>query len=150
MDDLDIIKRGRRRSDKWQDRFIADYKKHGNLQHAAEAANVARQTVYNHQRDDPAFNEKCEEAYASLCGKNEVKLLKHVEDGNLLALFSWLRANMPEKYRENNFKIDQTITHDYVVEIGTPRVPAITEHTTDTIQDVTPFRMYETTGDILE
>jgi len=149
MDKLDTVKRGRKRSDKWQDRFLADFKKHGNLQHAADAANVARQTVYNHQRDNPAFNEQCEEAYASLCGKNEVRLLKHVEDGNLMALFGWLRANMPEKYRENNFKVDTTITHDYVVEIGTPRVPAIT-NTADTIQDVTPQRVYETTGDVLE
>lgn len=149
MDDLGTIKRGRKRSDKWQDRFLADYERNGNVMNAAHFANVARQTVYNHQRDDSAFNEKCEEAYGIFCASIEREIKRRAFAGSDMLLIAMANRHMPAEYRQRQ-EIQQTITHDYVVEIGTPRVPAITEHTTDTIQDVTPFRMYETTGDILE
>lgn len=149
MDELDVIKKGRKRSDKWQERFLADYKRNGNLSNAAQMANVARQTVYNNQRDDRAFNEKCEEAYGIFCASIEREIKRRAFAGSDMLLIAMANRHMPAEYRQRQ-EIQQTITHDYVVEIGTSHVPAITEHTTDTIQNVTPFRMYETTADILE
>jgi hypothetical protein len=149
MDNSHAIKKGRKRSDKWQERYLLHFEAYGNTTYAARLANVSTSTVYKHMRDDPAFNAQCDEAYAMFNASHEIILVDHSRAGNLMATFAVLRANMPDKYRENNFKIDTTITHDYVVEIGTPRVPAIT-NTTDTIQDVTPQRVYETTGDVLE
>lgn len=150
MDNSHVIKKGRKRSDNWQARFLADFEQYGNATHAARVANVSTSTVYKHQRDNPAFSEQCDEAYAMFNAKHEVILIKHSEDGNLLATLAVLRANMPDKYRENNHKIDTTITHDYVIKIGTPRVPTIAEANPDTIQDFGTRRMYETTGDVLE
>lgn len=149
MDDLGTVKKGRKRSDNWQDRFLADYERNGNLMNAAHVANVARQTVYNHQRDNPAFNEKCDEAYGIFCASIEREIKRRAFAGSDMLLIAMANRHMPTEYRQRQ-EIQQTITHDYVVEIGTPRVPAITTNTTDTIQDVTPFRVYETTGDVLE
>jgi hypothetical protein len=149
MDNSHTIKKGRKRSDKWQDRFLEHFERYGNTTYAARLSNVSTSTVYKHQRENPEFNAQCDEAYAMFNGRHEAILVGHSEAGNLMATFAVLRANMPEKYRENAYKIEQTITHDYVVEIGTPRVPAITNNA-DTIQDVTPQRVYETTGDVLE
>ena len=150
MDILDTIKKGRKRNDKWQDKFCEAFAQEGNLQTAADVANVSRQTVYNRLNDDPAFRKKHDEAQARFCARHERILIKHSEDGNLIATLAVLRANMPDKYRENNHKIDTTITHDYVIKIGTPRVPTIAEANPDTIQDFGTRRMYETTGDVLE
>ena len=149
MDDLGTVKKGRKRSDNWQDRFLADYERNGNLMNAAHVANVARQTVYNHQRDNPAFNEKCDEASGVFCASIEREIKRRAFAGSDMLLIAMANRHMPTEYRQRQ-EIQQTITHDYVVEIGTPRVPAITTNTTDTIQDVTPQRVYETTGDVLE
>jgi len=148
MNDSHAIKKGRKRSDDWQARYLADYERNGNVMNAARMANVSPTTVYKHMRENPAFNEQCEVAYGIFCASIEREIKRRAFAGSDMLLMAMANRHMPNEYRQNQ-KIEQTITHDYVVEIGTPRVPAITA-TADTIQDVTPQRMYETTGDVLE
>jgi hypothetical protein len=148
MDIFDVIKKGRKRNDKWQDKFLDAFAEEGNLQAAADIANITRQTVYNRLNDDPAFREKHDEAYARFCASIEREIKRRGFAGSDMLLMAMANRHMPLEYRQRQ-EIQQTITHDYVVEIGTPRVPAITNNA-DTIQDVTPQRVYETTGDVLE
>ena len=148
MDIFDAVKKGRKRNDKWQDKFLDAFAEEGNLQAAADIANITRQTVYNRLNDDPAFCEKHDEAYARFCASIEREIKRRGFAGSDMLLMAMANRHMPNEYRQNQ-KIEQTITHDYVVEIGTPRVPAITSNA-DTIQDVTPQRVYQTTGDVLE
>jgi hypothetical protein len=148
MNDLHINKKGRKRNDKWQDRYLNAYAQEGNVQYASDVANVSRSTVYNHMRDDPAFSTQCDEAYARFCASIEREIKRRGFAGSDMLLMAMANRHMPAEYRQRQ-EIQQTITHDYVVEIGTPRVPAITNNA-DTIQDVTPQRVYETTGDVLE
>ena len=149
MSIFDTIKKGRKRNDKWQDKFCEAFAEEGNLQAAADIANISRATVYNRLNDDPEFREKHDEAYARFCASIEREIKRRAFAGSDMLIMAMANRHMPNEYRQRQ-EIQQTITHDYVVEIGTPRVPAITENTTDTIQDVTPQRMYETTGDVLE
>jgi hypothetical protein len=99
-------------------------------------------------RDDPVFSTQCDEAYARFCASIEREIKRRAFAGSDMLIMAMANRHMPTEYRQRQ-EIQQTITHDYVVEIGTPRVPAIT-NTADTIQDVTPQRVYETTGDVLE
>ena len=148
MNDSHGSKKGRKRSDDWQARYLADYERNGNVMNAARMANVSPTTVYKHMRENPVFNEQCEVAYGIFCASIEREIKRRAFAGSDMLLMAMANRHMPNEYRQNQ-KIEQTITHDYVVEIGTPRVPAITA-TADTIQDVTPQRVYEATGDVLE
>jgi hypothetical protein len=149
MDIFDVIKKGRKRNDKWQDKFLEAFAEEGNLQAAADAANITRQTVYNRLHDDPAFREKHDEAQARFCASIEREIKRRGFAGSDMLLMAMANRHMPNEYRQNQ-KVDTTITHDYVIKIGTPRVPAITEANTDTLQDVGTRRVYQSTGDVLE
>lgn len=145
----DVIKKdGANRDAAWRDLFCKHLSMDGNIAGAAKKAGVSRQTVYHHMNADPDFNTQCENAVALFNASIEREIKKRAFAGSDLLLLAMARRHMPNEYRERQ-EIQQTITHDYVVEIGTPRVPAITA-TADTIQDVTPQRVYEATGDVLE
>jgi hypothetical protein len=149
MDIFDAVKKGRKRNDKWQDKFLDAFAEEGNLQAAADIANITRQTVYNRLNDDPAFRKKHDEAYARFCASIEREIKRRGFAGSDMLLMAMANRHMPNEYRQNQ-KVDTTITHDYVIKIGTPRVPAITEANTDTLQDVGTRRVYQSAGDVLE
>jgi len=149
MDIFDAVKKGRKRNDKWQDKFLDAFAEEGNLQAAADIANITRQTVYNRLNDDPAFRKKHDEAYARFCASIEREIKRRGFAGSDMLLMAMANRHMPNEYRQNQ-KVDTTITHDYVIKIGTPRVPAITEANTDTLQDFGTRRVYQSTGDVLE
>jgi hypothetical protein len=147
---FDTVKKdGTNKNAPWRKLYCKHLALTGNIAGAAKKSGVSRQAVYFHMNADPEFSAECDEAVALFCASIEGEIKRRAFAGSDLLLMAMANRHMPAEYRQRQ-EIQQTITHDYVVEIGTARVPAITEHTTDTIQDVTPFRMYETTRDILE
>ena len=144
-----IKKDGANKDAAWRKLYCRHLESSGNIAAAAKKAGISRQTVYHHMNVDAEFNQECDNAIALFCANIEGEMKKRAFAGSDLLLLAMARRHMPSEYRERQ-EIQQTVTHDYVVEIGTPRVPAITTNTTDTMQDVTPQRVYETTGDVLE
>jgi len=143
-----IKKDGVNRDAAWRDLYCKHLSIEGNIAAAAKKAGISRQTVYHHMNADHDFNTQCDNAVALFNASIEREIKRRAFAGSDMLLMAMANRHMPAEYRQRQ-EIQQTITHDYVVEIGTPRVPAIT-NTADTIQDVTPQRMYETTGDVLE
>ena len=133
----------------WRKLYCKHLASTGNIAAAAKKAGVSRQAVYFHMNADPEFSAECDDAVALFCASIEGEIKRRAFAGSDMLLMAMANRHMPNEYRQRQ-EIQQTVTHDYVVEIGTPRVPAITTNTTDTIQDVTPQRVYETTGDVLE
>ena len=147
---LDTVKKdGTNKRAPWRTLFCRYLESSGNIAAAAKKAGVSRAQVYNHMNADAEFSAQCDDAIALFCASIENEIKRRAFAGSDMLLIAMANRHMPTEYRQRS-EIQQTITHDYVVEIGTPRVPAITTNTTDTIQDVTPLRMYETTGDVLE
>lgn len=75
------------------------------VQSAAEAAGFKRSTIYLQRERSERFAREFERAYKLSMGAVEDRLhglaIGRQFTGNITAIFGLLRANMPEKYREN-------------------------------------------------
>lgn len=65
----------------WEKLFLSTLEKTGNIAGAAKAAKVGRQTVYDHRKADPDFDERCEAALDTAEGTLEAELMRRALEG---------------------------------------------------------------------
>jgi hypothetical protein len=115
----------------WQDRFIASLRRLGNVSRACKAAGVGRMTAYDHRDSDPPFaaqwRDALEESADWLEREAWRRAVKGVErpvyqqcrkvgtvrEYSDTLLVQLLKANRPEKFREN-------IAHQHTGKDGGP------------------------------
>lgn len=112
-----------RMSEAWWPAMLGQLRLTGNITKSAEAAGISRQTYYHSYQQYPDFAALADDALEQFRDSLEYVALTRALDGSDRMLELLLRANLPSKYRERS-DIQQTITHDYRVEIGSPYVPA--------------------------
>lgn len=112
-----------RMSEAWWPAMLAQLRVTGNITKSAEMAGISRQTYYHSYQQYPDFAAMADDALEQFRDSLEYVALSRALDGSDRMLELLLRANLPNKYRERS-EVQQTITHDYRVEIGSPYVPA--------------------------
>lgn len=112
-----------RMSEGWWMAMLAQLRVTGNVTKSAEMAGISRQTYYHSYQQYPDFAAMADDALEQFRDSLEYVALSRALDGSDRMLELLLRANLPNKYRERS-EVQQTITHDYRVEIGSPYVPA--------------------------
>lgn len=103
----------------WTEVFLKTYSETGNISHSARKAQVTRQAVYARRDIDDAFRSAMVEAKEQANAALEAEALRRATKGTLKPIFYQgakcgavrefsdtllivlLKANMPEKYREN-------------------------------------------------
>ena len=120
-----------RMSEAWWSAMLAQLRLTGNITKSADAAGISRQTYYHSYQQYPDFAAMADDALEQFRDSLEYVALTRALDGSDRMLELLLRANLPSKYRERS-DIQQTITHDYRVEIGSPYVPAQISQDDDT------------------
>jgi len=120
-----------RMSEAWWPAMLAQLRLTGNITKSADAAGISRQTYYHSYQQYPDFASMADDALEQFRDSLEYVALTRALDGSDRMLELLLRANLPSKYRERS-DINQTITHDYRVEIGSPYVPAQISQDDDT------------------
>src|SRR4051812_3360743 len=73
--------KGINRRRKWQTTFLADLARMGSVRLAADAAGVARATVYSHRESDKAFAAKWDEAMQDAADTLEAEAFRRAVDG---------------------------------------------------------------------
>ncbi len=104
--------------DNWPDKFLASYRKCGNITKAAKATRVDRSTVYARRESDPEFEKAMLAAQEEAVDLLEEEARRRAADGSVKPVFYQgkqvatvreysdtllivlLKANRPEKYRE--------------------------------------------------
>lgn len=112
-----------RMSESWQKVFIAHLSLNGNVTVSCELTGISRQTYYQTYAQYPDFAALADDAQVQFVERLEHEVHRRAMAGSDDLLWKLLRANRPEKYRDRS-EVQQTITHDYRVEIGSPYVPA--------------------------
>jgi len=120
-----------RMSESWRQVFIGHLSMTGNITVSCEMTGISRQTYYQTYSQYPDFASMADDALEQFRDSLEYVALTRALDGSDRMLELLLRANLPSKYRERS-DINQTITHDYRVEIGSPYVPAQISQDDDT------------------
>ena len=103
----------------WKNRFLAALDRTANIREACDLAGVSRSTVRTHRKEDPGFNELCLEALQNAYDRLEREAWRRAVEGYEEPVFyqgekcglvrrysdrmldSLLRANRPERFREN-------------------------------------------------
>lgn len=103
----------------WKEAFLSEYRKTGNLSHSARKARVTRAWVYELRDSDQSFNDAIVEAKHIANAVLEQEALRRATAGTIRPVFYkgikiaairefsdtllivLLKANMPDKYREN-------------------------------------------------
>lgn len=106
-------------SEAWWPAMLAQLRVTGNITKSADAAGISRQTYYHSYQQCPEFAAMADDALEQFRDSLEYVALTRALDGSDRMLELLLRANLPNKYRDRA-EIQQTVTHDYIVEIGTP------------------------------
>jgi len=94
----------KRRSERWQNKFIAALSRLPSVKHAAKAAGVSRWKVYHHHKSDPEFAERWKEALDHSLDDLEAKVFQIALNGEecnaaAVGLAQWLlRCHRPRPY----------------------------------------------------
>lgn len=75
----------RRRS--WETAFLSALETTGVIARAAKAAKVGRQTVYDHMKADPDFDERCREALDTAEDTLETDLMRRAVEGEQVPVY---------------------------------------------------------------
>lgn len=84
-----------------RDAFLKAYERLGTITHAAKEAGVSRRTVYNWQQADEDFALAMHDCREQVTEDLEREAVRRAKDGSDTLLIFLLKANRPEKYREN-------------------------------------------------
>lgn len=108
------------KTQKWQDAFIAELSKGGNVSSAAAKAGVGRQFPYKVAKEDLEFKARWEEAIETACDTLEAEawrravqgtkkpvfqgkeLVGHIQEYSDTLLIVLLKAHRPQKFRERS------------------------------------------------
>ena len=71
----------------WEKLFLSTLEKTGNISSAAKAAKVGRQTVYDHRKADPDFDERCEAALDTAEDTLEAELMHRALEGEQVPVY---------------------------------------------------------------
>jgi len=120
-----------RMSESWRQVFIGHLSMTGNITVSCEMTGISRQTYYQTYSQYADFAAMADDAQIQYVERLEHEMHRRAMAGSDDLLWKMVKANRPEKYRERS-DINQTITHDYRVEIGSPYVPAQISQDDDT------------------
>lgn len=84
-----------------KDAFIQAYAELGTITHAARQAGIARKTVYRWQQADEDFALAMHDCREQVTDTLEREAIRRATDGSDTLLIFMLKANRPDKYREN-------------------------------------------------
>jgi len=88
---------------RWQDRFVAAYKKLGGIHLAAEAASISPETVRRYRASDPDFDQACTDAREFYADTLEVNMIASAErSDNPVPWIVRLKALRPHLYVEKH------------------------------------------------
>ena len=77
-----------KRTRKWEEKFLAVLEATGNVSQAAEAAGTSRQTVFDHQRSDTEFANKCLDAVYAAADIILAEAMRRAVQGEQIPVYS--------------------------------------------------------------
>lgn len=109
----------------WLPIFLKHLSLWGNVTAAAEYAGISRRTAKRAYDERPDVREMWHDAIEEAADRLEMDIRERSHKSDLLAMFL-MKALRPEKFREK-YEVQQTVQHDYVVEIGNEPIRGISD-----------------------
>ena len=93
-------KKARKQASEWRPAFIAALRNSGNVRASCHAADVSRETVYNHREASAEFRAAWDSALEDAIDVLEATARQRAQASSDTLLIFLLKAHRPEKYRE--------------------------------------------------
>jgi hypothetical protein len=104
-------KKKRRQASEWRPAFIAALRNSGNVRASCHAADVSRETVYNHREASAEFRADWDSALEDAIDVLEATARQRAQASSDTLLIFLLKAHRPDKYRETTVnKLEGNVT----------------------------------------
>lgn len=107
------------RTAKKREQFLAALRSNGTVFSACQAAGIGRTAAYEWRAADESFRAAWDEALEDATDQLEHEAVRRATDGSDTLLIFLLKANRPEKYRDNT-NVTMKATHEHSGPNGNP------------------------------
>ena len=104
----------------WEKAYLIALAKCGNVTQAAEIAGISRATVRERYDTSPEFRKACDDAIDQGIDILEAEARRRALAGSDLLLIFLLKANRPDKYRDNYHVTTSSAPTTYTIDLGLP------------------------------